>query len=321
MIERRDSDAAEAWLPQLAGRMFLTDGGMETTFVFHDGIDLPCFAAIDLMRRAEGREHLRCYYERYIALARSAGAGFILESPTWRASPDWAAPLGLNHDELDQLNRQAVDLLHDLRTRHQSSELPVVVSGCVGPRGDGYRPQEVMSPEEAEAYHARQIGVFWKSGVDMVTAMTLTNVGEALGIVRAAVAHGLPVVISFTVETDGRLPRGDTLEAAVRAVDAATGNGPAYYMVNCAHPSHFGPALNTGQSWVRRIRGLRANASCKSHAELDDSDELDLGDPVRLGIEHRELLERLPQLAVLGGCCGTDHRHVQAIAQACLRAR
>lgn len=304
-------------LPQLSTGLFLTDGGIETTLIFHEEIELPHFAAFRLLASLTGRAMLRRYYECYIAIAKQAKTGFILESPTWRASPDWARRLGMSLETLDDLNRAAIELMHVLRATHGGPNLAMVISGCIGPRGDGYRPDAVMSPEEAEAYHARQIGVFHEAGADLVTAITMTNVAEAVGISRAACAAGLPVVISFTVETDGRLPTGEPLGVAIEAVDDATGCAPAYYMVNCAHPSHFGPVLSTGEPWVQRVRGLRANASRSSHAELDEATELDTGDANQLAAEYRELLAALPHLSVLGGCCGTDHRHIAAIAQAC----
>ena len=305
-------------LPQLE-RLFLTDGGIETTLIFHDGVDLPYGAAFVLLQHAQGVDRLRGYFERYIEIAKRAGTGFVLESPTWRANPDWAERLGLSPAELDRLNYVAIELMHELRGRHATAATPMVVSGCVGPRGDGYQPgAELMTADAAQYYHARQIGTFADAGADMIAAITMTNIPEAIGLTRAAERAGLPVAISFTVETDATLPTGEPLSEAIAAVDAATASAPAYYMVNCAHPSHFAEALAVDAPWVRRIGGLRANASRLSHAELDNSPELDTGDPAELGREHRALLRRLPHLAVVGGCCGTDHRHIEAIAGACV---
>ncbi len=304
-------------LPQLGQEVFLTDGGIETTLIFHDGQDLPHFAAFHLLEDARGTEALKAYYRRHALVARLRGIGFILESATWRASPDWGRKLGYAPEALDLANRRAVRLLHELQAELETARSPMPISGCVGPRGDGYDPGSPMNAEEAQAYHARQIGVLADSGVDLVTAITMTNVAEAVGVVRAARARGLPVVISFTVETDGRLPTGERLGEAVRAVDAATEDGPAYYMINCAHPDHFADELAGGEAWLARIRGLRANASRCSHAELDDATELDAGDPVELARLYGDLCRRFPHITVLGGCCGTDHRHIEQIAQAC----
>lgn len=304
-------------LHRIDERPFLTDGGLETTLIFLDGIDLPHFASIAMLRTADGRAHLKRYFERYIAIARDAGAGFILEAATWRAGPDWAEPLGLELAELDALNRDAIALLHELRAEHQGEALPILISGCIGPRGDGYVADRTMLADEAEAYHGHQVAVIAEAGVDLITALTMTNVPEAIGIAKAAQRAGLPVAISFTLETDGRLPTGDALKDAIEAVDAATAGAPAYYMINCAHPSHFEAVLADAGEWVNRIQGLRANASCLSHAELDEATELDPGDPAELARNYAELKALLPALRVFGGCCGTDDRHVAAIADTC----
>lgn len=304
-------------LPQF-GRYMLTDGGLETDLLYNRGIDLPCFASVVLLRTAEGRAALEAYYRPYLELARRVGAGFVLESATWRASPDWAAPLGLDLSELDRLNVAAIDLMRRLRAEYVGGVPEIVVSGCIGPRGDGYDPGEVMGAPEATEYHLHQARVLASAGVDVLSAITMTNVNEATGVARAAQTVGVPAVISFTVETDGRLPTGDTLMDAVMAVDAATGASVSYYMVNCAHPDHFAAVLGQRAAWTQRIRGLRANASRCSHEELNAMTELDAGDPAELGQLYRALLATQPQIRVLGGCCGTDLRHVTAVAQACI---
>ena len=304
-------------LPQLGGGLFIGDGGLETTLIFHDGFELPMFAAFTLLDTERGRAALRGYYDRYAAMAIANGLGFIAESPTWRANPDWATKLGYDHDRLEAVNRAAVEMMRTVRAEHETTQSPFVVSGNIGPRGDGYDPGTLMTPAEAEAYHSWQVGVLTDAGADLVSAFTITNVPEAAGIVRAAKAAGIPCVISFTVETDGRLPTGESLAKAIEAVDRATDEGPSYYMINCAHPSHFTHVLEDGAAWTRRLLGIRANASRMSHAELDNSTELDIGNPQALGNEHAELLRRLPHLTVFGGCCGTDHRHVGCIATAC----
>jgi homocysteine S-methyltransferase len=302
--------------PHQGDRLHLTDGGIETSLIFDEGLDLPHFAAFCLLGHDSGRSALTRYYERYLALARSFGLGFVLESPTWRSSPDWGALLGYSGARLAAANTEAIELMQALRRQHETPGVPMLVSGCVGPRGDGYVAGALMDADEAEAYHEAQIVAMAAGNCDLVTAMTMTNVPEAVGIVRAARRLGLPSVVSFTVETDGRTPGGATLDEAIGEVDAATGDGPAYYMINCAHPSHFAGVLRRGPAWTRRIGGLRANASAKSHAELNEATELDRGDPHALAADHRTLREVLPGLRVIGGCCGTDHRHVAAVAAA-----
>lgn len=301
-------------LPQLS-RPYLADGGMETDLIFNRGIDLPCFSSVVLLRDQAGRDLLDAYFADYIAIARRAGAGLVLETPTWRASADWADALGVSQDELDRLNAEAVSHLLALKGR---AEVPIIVSGCIGPRGDGYVPGNVMSVDEAHRYHAPQARILAEAGADMVSGLTINNIPEAIGIARAADDAGGAAVISFTLETDGRLPTGDTLASAITAVDDATGGSVAYFMVNCAHTSHFADTFSAGGAWLARLRGIRANASRCSHAELDAMTELDDGNPEELGRDYRALRDLYPHLTVLGGCCGTDHRHVAAIAEACL---
>lgn len=306
-------------LPQLDGdRLFVTDGGLETELVFHDGIDLEHFAAFPLLGQPETLARLRRYYDGYLDIARRHGAGFVMETPTWRANPDWADQLGYSPERLDAANRAAVALAEEIRADATADGITAVVSGCIGPRGDGYDPGTAMTPEEAQRYHAVQLGTFADTTADQVTAITMTNADEAIGIVRAATAAGIPAAISFTVETDARLPTGQSLREAIEQVDAATDGGAAYFMVNCAHPTHFAPALQRGQEWMRRVAGLRANASTRSHTELDEASELDEGDPDDLGARHAALHSVLPWVTVLGGCCGTDARHVAAICSAWL---
>jgi homocysteine S-methyltransferase len=309
-------------LPQLSGdRVFLTDGGLETTLVFHRGLDLPHFASYVLLDDEQGRAELRGYFEAYLDVAREHGAGFVLDTATWRSNPDWAAQIGHDAEELDRINRDAVKFAQELRDEAGDGVGPIIVNGVLGPRGDGYAVDTMMSAAEAERYHSGQIRSFAAAGADMVSAITMTYAEEAIGIARAAKAADMPVAISFTVETDGRLPTGEGLGEAIRAVDEATGAaGPAYYMLNCAHPTHFADVLRAAGPWAGRLRGLRANASCRSHAELDAATELDDGGPEELGAQYAALRRLLPGLAVLGGCCGTDHRHVGAIARACRAA-
>lgn len=302
-------------LPQLDGKRFLTDGGIETTLIFQEGLDLPEFAAFVLLQDEAGRAALRKYFRAYAKLARQYGIGLILESATWRASRDWGARLGYTAAELVELNQRAIVLLEDIRAEYEMDVAPIVISGCIGPRGDGYIPSSVMTADEAAQYHTLQIEAFDRAGVDLVTAMTMNYVEEAIGIARAAKAANLPVVISFTVETDGRLPTGQSLQEAIEQVNQATQHAPAYFMVNCAHPEHFDDVLATGSAWTDHIRGVRANASTKSHAELNESTELDEGRPHEFGRQHHTVFGSLKNLTIIGGCCGTDHRHVASLCE------
>lgn len=307
-------------LPQLGNTSLLTDGGIETTLIFHEGLDLPLFAAFTLLRSENGKSALRRYYESYIEVAHALGAGLILDSATWRASRVWGARLGYGAEALADANRDAVAMLFDLRLRHEGAAA-FVVSGNIGPRADGYVADDLQTPDEADAYHSEQIATLALAGVDMISAITMTHAGEAVGIARACKRLGVPLVLAFTVETDGRLPSGQPLGEAIDEVDADPSGGPSYYMINCAHPDHFRSVLQTREDWPLRIRGLRANASRKSHAELDAAETLDVGDPRELGRDYAGLLPLLPNLRVFGGCCGTDHRHIHEIGHACLPAQ
>ena len=300
-------------LPNLKESLFITDGGLETALVFNEGIDLPEFAAFILLEDARGRDILTNYFRHYLDIAMTNRLGIILETPTWRASHDWGAKTGHSPEVLEQINLDAVQLLASLRAAHETDDTPVVISGCIGPRGDGYAIDEKLSVDEAAAYHATQINTLGRSEADLVTAFTLNYTEEALGMTRAAAHADMPVVIGFTVETDGRLPSGQSLAEAIEEVDAESDVAPAYYMINCAHPTHFMDALKVGDSWQQRIHAVRANASCKSHAELDEATQLDAGNPEELGSQYRELRSTLKNLHVVGGCCGTDHNHVDAI--------
>jgi S-methylmethionine-dependent homocysteine/selenocysteine methylase len=296
-------------------RLYLGDGGLETTMIFERGLDLPCFASFTLLDRPEGLEALRDYYRGYLEIARQNETGFTLDTPTWRASPDWGEQLGYSASGLAEVNRRAVGLAEEIRQAEETAATPIAVCGTLGPRGDAYAPEELMSAGEAERYHAPQVELFAATGVDMVAVYTLAYAEEGIGIARAAASADVPAVISFTLETDGRLPSGESLEEAVERVDAESDDSPAYFMINCAHPSHFASVLEAPGEWKRRIGGIRANASRHSHQELDEATELDAGNPAELAGEYVDLKRALPEVRVVGGCCGTDTRHVSGICE------
>lgn len=299
------------WKLPATDRGWVTDGGLETDLLFHHGIDLPDFAAFPLLDDADGRRVLADYYRAYADVAARAGAGLLLETPTWRASTDWGQRLGYDADATARVNRDAVEFLRGLAGDAAGEVAGVLVGGSVGPRGDGYTAGDLDADAYAD-YHRHQVGAFAEAGADLATAYTLTTVAEAVGVVRAAQDADLPVAVSFTVETDARLPDGTPLGEAVAALDAATGAGAAHLLVNCAHPDHVAPALDDG-AWQDRVAGLRVNSSRLSHAELDEAEELDEGDLPDLTARTRALASALPAVRVVGGCCGTDARHVAAM--------
>lgn len=302
-------------LPQLGGDVFLTDAGVETDLIFNHGIEIRAFAAHTLLPTPEGRAALTRYFDGFLELAKNTNTGFILDSVTWKAHLHWAASLGADAAQLRAANEESIRFIADLRTRFSANVKPIVLNAVIGPRGDAYRPEVTIAMDAAEEYFSEQLGWLAATDADMVSALTFNQAGEAAGLARAARTVGMPAVISFTVETNGALPTGQPLAEAIAQVDESTDSYPAYYMINCAHPDHFAGVLNDAP-WARRIRGVRANASRRSHVELDESPTLDAGDPRELAGQYRELAERMPWLNVFGGCCGSDLRHVTEIAGA-----
>ena len=292
---------------------YLDTCGIETTLIFLESVDLPEFAAFDLLRRPGGDSILRRFYSKNLEIASEFGLGMVVDTPTWRANMDWARKLGCSETELRDVIRRSVELLIDLRTL--TPRIPVVISGCIGPRGDGYIVTTEMSIESSLAYHSLEVESLVASGVDLITAITMTYTSEAIGIALSAKNSRIPVAISFTVETNGRLPSGETLASAIQRVDQLTETYPAYYMINCAHPSHFESEILSGDAYVGRIRGVLVNASRKSHEELNECTEVDAGEPETLAEEVERLRTGVPGLAVVGGCCGTDYRHIRCFAQ------
>jgi homocysteine S-methyltransferase len=302
-------------LPQLSGDLYLTDAGVETDLMFNHGIEIREFAAHTLLPDAVGREALANYFRGFMSLANEYDAGYILDSQTWKAHMHWASDLGEDEQILRKANEESIAFMSGLRKEFSGNTRPIVLNAAIGPQGDAYAPEADVAAEQAEEYHAKQLGWLSATDADMVTAMTFTQSDEAIGVVRAATKVGLPAVVSFTVETDGKLPTGQPLGEAIRSVDEATDAAAAYFMVNCAHPDHFFHVLDDSD-WAHRIHGVRCNASRLSHAELDECEVLDAGDPVELGEQYRTLFARMPWLNVFGGCCGSDLRHVTKIAAA-----
>lgn len=293
-------------------KYYLTDGGLETSLIFNQGVPLNEFAAFELLLTSSGKDELKKYYSPYLKLAATNIIPFILETPTWRANSDWGRKLGYTNDELIAININAVGFMCEI-AKEQNCKSDIIVSGSIGPRGDGYAVENNMTTKEAYNYHYNQIKAFEIVDVDLITALTLNYTEEAIGVVLGAKKSNLPVVISFTVELDGKLPSGRSLKDSIFEVDAKTNNYPCHYMINCAHPNHFIDILSPDDNWINRISGIRANSSTKSHQELDNATELDRGNKYDLALKYKELRQILPNLNVFGGCCGTDISHIEAI--------
>ena len=302
-------------LPQQTMSTFMTDGGLETDLIFNKGINLPEFAAFDLLKSSDGKQILKNYYRDYLVIAKRKFKGFVLEAPTYRANPDWIVKIGYEPDDLQVIHDTAIKELEDVRNEFEDANFKVPISVCIGPRGDGYVPGNMMTAEEAEEYHSSQIKAVSDTNADLVSALTINYNEEAIGIVNAARKHHIPVVISYTVETDGNLPSGQSLKEAISSLDEVSNGYVSYFMINCGHPEHFKSVLDPKESWTKRIKGLRANASKKSHAELDSSETLDTGNKNELAEDYRDLRNHLPNLSIIGGCCGTESTHLESICE------
>ena len=306
-------------LPHQTDDIFLTDGGNETWLMYKRGLELPHFSAFHLLQDVKGRRAVEDYYRHFAELAVRLDTPFIFCSMTYRASRDWGELLGYSKEGLAEMNHRCLDLYRDAAKAADLPDSRTVISGCLGPKGDAYQTNDTLTAEGAEEYHAEQIATLKEGGAHLITALTLNAVDEAIGIARTAQSQDMPSVIAFTLEKNRRLRSGETLQEAIEAVDAATGAAPAYYMINCAHPVDFGPALAPAP-WAERVRGLRANASSLDHGTLCQLGNLEEGDPDELAQQYCDLRAAYPKMNVFGGCCGTDYAHVEKIGRALLAA-
>ena len=250
------------------------------------------------------------YYDEYAAIARRAGAGLMLESATWRANPDWGAWRGYSPRDLDRMNRAAITMLGELRERYRAALADVVISGMIGPRGDGYQPGEEWSRTRRPITTRPRSRRSPRPVPTSSPAYTLTGIGEAIGIALPPAPPACrwpspsprkPTAGSPAVSRWPRRSRGSTLRPRRR-----TSRSTAPTRSTWPRPW---PSRAPGTSGSR----LRYNASTRSHAELDEADDLDEGDIGLLADGHRRQLPALAGLTILGGCCGTDARHVDAL--------
>jgi len=308
----------------LAERTFLTFPGCETYLLYIQGFPLRDFCAFEVVYDDRAWQRLEDELLRPVADAAAArGFGLLADSFVWRASADYVTRLGA--PGVAAVNQRAIERVRAFITRWRAGSdaaraCPVLVTGDIGPRGDGYAATGAVSIGAAYDYHAAQVDVLARAGVDVLVPLTMTSLPETLGILRAAEIAKLPVLVSPTIEPDGKLPDGTPLGEFVATVDDATHGYPLAFMVNCVHPSHLAPVLRAAaerdEPWLTRFRGVRANASAKTHAELDASKALDRGDPAALGGGVADL-QRAHGLTIVGGCCGTDAEHLACIASAC----
>ncbi len=300
-----------AGLPQLSGERFVTDGSLETDLVHHHGRELPHFAAFPLIEDAEGRKLLRA-----TTATTPRSPDELVPGSSSRRRPGGRTPTGVEGSATaPPISTEPTGLQWHSCTASESSTR-ARFPGCWSVASWGHG-----SPAGARARRstltrrlpitARRSGRSRRAARDIVSAHTLSEVGEAVGVVRSAREVGLPVAIAFTVEVDGLLATGATLAETVTLVDDLA--PPDYFLVNCAHPDHIERAVSAPGPWRDRVIGLLSNASTESHAQLERAAELDEGDPQLLAVAHSRLEPLLPGLSVVGGCCGTDSRHVAAL--------
>jgi len=301
-------------LPQQTGSLMTSAGGFETWMQYVDGFKLRHFCGFELLNDARGEACLRDYHRKVVEAAVANGFGVINEGLHYRASRDWGALTGFSREGLEEINIRGIEFYRDFAKEYATAETPMTVSGAIGPKGDAYNVGRVPDAAEAEDYHSEQILTMRKAGVDQVTAMTFSGVEEAIGFCRAAKAAGVPVVVSFFVVRGGRLKGGESLDEAIARVDAATGNAPAYFMINCTHPTEFEPSLTEGD-WTNRLGGFMPNAVAAETLDLCKLGHLEDGDPEELGDQMAGLARRFGHVNVWGGCCGTDGRHIGQITR------
>lgn len=297
------------------GVLYLTEGGQETELMYKHGHDLPEFALYPMLDDPAAVSDLTDMYRRYLTVAAEHGFVPLMGGLDYRASPDWGAKLGYSLPQLAEFQLRSLDFLCSVAEPFRADLPEVLVAGVVGPRGDAYGHEHTMDADEAEDYHGVQLATLRQAEVDLVSGLTFADVPEAVGLARAAASAGLPLSVSFMVDRTGRLTTGSTLKDAVEAVDEQAGaSRPDFYGINCSHPSELEAALVPGP-WLERLRMLRPNASPADKQELCEIGHLESGDPAELGDQLAALGERLPQVDVWGGCCGTWDDHLRALAQ------
>jgi homocysteine S-methyltransferase len=305
----------EEFPPRLENKFYLTEGGTETEILYKWGYELPEFAMFTLLENAEANECVLGMYRRYFDVAEAYGTGILVTGHDYRASPDWARKLGYSLKGLTEMQHRTIQFLTDIRAEYEGRVSDVYVSGCIGPRGDAYGTGGGISEAESEDYHSVQLSNLVETDADMAIAQTFNNIPEAIGVVRAATAIGIPIGVCLTLTTDALLRSGPTLKEAVETIDDRTGGAAAWFGTNCSHPVEFEPAISEAGAWAERLRYIRPNATQMEKIALCKLGHLEDGDPVELGHQIGDVARRFPNADILGGCCGTDERHLGEIAK------
>jgi S-methylmethionine-dependent homocysteine/selenocysteine methylase len=305
--------------PRKPGLLYLTEGGVETEIMYKWGHKLPHFAMFTLLDKPEAMADMKSMFARALEVAATQKTGLVLSSLDYRASPDWAALLGISADGLRDVHFRTVAFMKEVAAPFVEKIPDLVFSGVIGPRGDAYGKGGGITEEEAEDYHTPQLKNLRDAGADMACALTFNNIPEAVGVARAAKAVGIPLGLYFTLNSKGTLGSGPTLKEAVESVEEITQGAPSYYGLNCSHPLEFMESLEDGD-WLKRVRSIRPNAVRMEKVALCKLGHLEDGDPEELGQQMGDIRQKFPQMDILGGCCGTDERHLGEIAKNALAA-
>jgi len=301
--------------------LFLTEGGIETEIIYKHGFELPEFAMFTLLENPRAVGVMRDMFRRQLDVAAEFAMSVLLTGLDYRASPDWGARLGYSQHGLAEINIRAIEFLREIASEYHEQIPRILIGGIIGPRGDAYQLNKTITSVEAEDYHAVQLATLKAAKVDFACALTFNNTPEAIGVARAATTIGVPLTVSLTVNSNGRLKSGPTVAEAVKSIDAEAGkSAPAFYMLNCSHPVEFEPALTEG-AWLERLRGFRPNASKMEKIALCKLGHLEEGNPVELGRLMGDLARRIPHMDIWGGCCGTGETHLREIAKNVREAR
>lgn len=299
---------------QVEGRYYLSEGGMETEVMYKHGFDFPHFAVFELLKNPKAVSALQAMYRQYFDVVAKHQMVALVGGLDYRASPDWGALLGYSADGLSDMNHRCIDFLRDLAKEYIGEIDEILIQGFIGPRGDAYETNTVITEQESEDYHSVQLQTLKEADVDLASALTFNNIPESIGVAKAAARLDLPLCISLSLDGSSRLNSGPSLGDAIKTIDAATDNSVAFYMINCVHPLEYESAL-ADESWMKRIRGVRPNASVMDKISLCKIGHLEDGDPIELGNQIGDLFKRFPHMDILGGCCGTWDNHLDQMAQ------
>jgi homocysteine S-methyltransferase len=266
----------------------------------------------------EGQRALVALWNGYLDAILPTGLPALLLTPTWRASRERGGGAGF---EFDRLNGEGARLLGDLRREREGGAAPILVGGLLGCAGDAYRPEEGLGEEDSFRYHLPQATALAEAGVDFLLASTLPALPEAIGLARAMASTGLPAVVGFVFRPSGTLLDGTPVEEAIERIDGRcgrSGEAPAGYLATCTHPDTLGEALSgngVGPRTRGRLLGIQGNGSRLSPEELDGREAVDSTEPTDFAGAMLDLRRRFG-LRIFGGCCGTDERHIDALARA-----